>query len=65
MAWSNKGPTPENLSQARGFFQRALAVDPANVDALVFMALEAFTATYLLSDDKAERLAAAEIALTS
>ena len=65
MAWSNKGPTPENLSQARGFFQRALALDPANVDALVFMAhVEAFTATYLLSDDKAERLAAAEIGLT-
>ncbi len=65
LAWSNKGPTSENLSQARGFFQRALALDPANVDALVFMAyVEADTATYLLSEDKAERLAAAEVALT-
>ena len=65
LAWSNKGATTENLSQARGFFQRALALDPANVDALVFMAyVEADTATYLLSEDKAERLAAAEVALT-
>jgi TolB-like protein len=35
MAWLNKGPTPEHLTQARGFFERALAIDPRNVEALV------------------------------
>jgi TolB-like protein len=29
LAWYNKGPASENLSRARGFFDRALALDPA------------------------------------
>jgi TolB-like protein/class 3 adenylate cyclase/Flp pilus assembly protein TadD len=39
MAWLNKGSTPDNVTQARGFFDRALAADPGNVDALVGSAL--------------------------
>ena len=35
VAWLNKGPTPDNLAQARGFFDRALVADPDNVDALI------------------------------
>jgi TolB-like protein len=35
LAWFNKGPSPDNLAQARGFFDRALAAHPDNVDALV------------------------------
>ena len=35
LAWLNKGPAPENVAQARGFFDRSLAADPSNVDALV------------------------------
>jgi len=35
MAWFNKGLTPENLNNALGFFDRALAADPFNVDALI------------------------------
>ena len=34
----NKGTTPEYMTQARGFFERALALDPGNVEALVGMA---------------------------
>jgi tetratricopeptide (TPR) repeat protein len=34
-AWFNKGITPDNLARARSFFDRALAADPENVDALV------------------------------
>jgi len=30
-----KGLTPDNISQARGFFDRALSADPQNVDALI------------------------------
>ena len=34
-AWLNKGQTLEYMSQARGFFERALTLDPCNVRALV------------------------------
>ena len=34
LAWFNKGRAPDNVAQARGFFDRALAADPGNVDAL-------------------------------
>jgi TolB-like protein/class 3 adenylate cyclase len=35
LAWLNKGRTPDDLTHARGFFTRALAADPDNVDALI------------------------------
>jgi tetratricopeptide (TPR) repeat protein len=35
LAWLNKGFTPDNVAQARGFFDRALTADPDNVDALI------------------------------
>jgi TolB-like protein/class 3 adenylate cyclase len=35
LAWLNKGATPDHVMRSRGFFDRALAVDPENVDALV------------------------------
>jgi tetratricopeptide (TPR) repeat protein len=38
LAWLNKGSTPDNLAQAQSFFDRALSVDPGNVDALVLSA---------------------------
>jgi TolB-like protein/class 3 adenylate cyclase/Flp pilus assembly protein TadD len=64
LAWFNKGPTSGNLSQARGFFERALAVDPGHVDALVYIATtDLLTATYLLTTDRTARLAAAEAGL--
>ena len=34
-AWLNMGPAPENMAQARGFYERALALEPGNVEALV------------------------------
>ena len=39
LACLNKGVTPDNLAQARSFFDRALAADPDNVDALIGSAL--------------------------
>src|SRR3984957_1402015 len=35
LAWLNKGTTPDNVGQARSFFDRALAADPGNVEALI------------------------------
>ena len=35
LAWVNKGPTPDNLAQARSFYDRALTADPDNVEALI------------------------------
>jgi len=65
LASQNKGPTPENLSQAQSYFERALALDPGNIDALIHLAfVDCLVATYLLSDDKAERIAKSEAALT-
>ena len=34
-AWLNKGYTPDNVAQARGFFDHALTADPGNIEALV------------------------------
>jgi tetratricopeptide (TPR) repeat protein len=35
MAWLNKGHVPDNIAQAHSFFDRALAADSENVEALV------------------------------
>jgi TolB-like protein len=35
LAWFNKGITLYNIAQARSFYERALSVDPDNVDALI------------------------------
>ena len=65
MAWFNKGPTPEHMAQAAGFFERALALDPKNIEALVGMAsVNTTTAISFLTDDRVPRLVAAEMALT-
>ncbi len=65
MAWRNKGHTLEYVSQARSFFERALALDPRNVGALVGSAtVDADIAATYSADDRWERLASAEAALT-
>jgi TolB-like protein/class 3 adenylate cyclase len=35
MAWLNKGLIPNNMAQARSFFDRALSANPDNVEALI------------------------------
>ena len=64
-AWVNKGVTFESMNKAHSFFERALALDPTNVDALAGMAqVEANFAISLSTNDKAARFAAAEEAAT-
>jgi TolB-like protein len=64
LAWLNKGANPDNVSQARGLFDRALSADPANVDALVGSArVDAITGILLVTDSEAV-LASAEAKLT-
>jgi TolB-like protein/class 3 adenylate cyclase/Flp pilus assembly protein TadD len=65
MAFFNKGLTPDNLAQAGGFFDRALAADPDNVDALVQSArTDAVAAALLFVTDRVAALEAAEAKLT-
>jgi TolB-like protein/class 3 adenylate cyclase len=61
----NKGQTSENLTKAHDFFERALALDPGNVDALVGAAVvDLSIGVAFLTDDRAARFAAVEAALT-
>ena len=65
MSWFNKGRYAENMREARGFFERALALDPGNLDALLATAaVDTQVATGYQTDDRPVRLAAAEATLT-
>jgi tetratricopeptide (TPR) repeat protein len=65
LAWYNKGHTPDNVAKARSFFDRALAADPGNVDALVGSAAADVTAgAQLFVTDPMAAFAAAEAKLT-
>ena len=65
LAWFNKGTTREYLTRARDFFERAPALDPGNLDALIgTVQVDAvFSATYQ-TDDRARALATTEATLT-
>lgn len=63
MAWVNKGAAVEYMAKAQSCFERALALDPANVDALVGVAtVNANVAIGFFTEDRAARFAAAEAA---
>jgi TolB-like protein len=65
LAWLNKGSNPDNITQARGFFDRALAADPGNVDALIGSArADTLAGAFLFVADPAAALVAAEAKLT-
>ena len=65
MAWFNKGLRPDTLSRARGFFERALALDPGNLDAELGTAqVDAQLGNSYLIDDPRPYYAAAEPILT-
>ena len=65
LAWFNKGRTPDNVAQARSFFDRALTADPDNVDALVGSArADAVEGVNSFVTDPMAAFAAAEAKLT-
>ncbi len=64
LAWFNKGVTREFMTRARDFFERALALDPSNLDALVGMGqVDATLGVAHLTDDRLKSLATAEASL--
>src|SRR5215831_4735800 len=61
MSAYNKGHTPDNLSEARKLFERALVLDPSNVGAIVGAArTHSAVAGHHMSDDRAAEMAAAD-----
>ena len=65
LAWFNKGRTPDNVAQARSFFDRALAADPDNVDALIGSArADVVEGVNIIVTDPMAAFAAAEAKLT-
>jgi TolB-like protein/class 3 adenylate cyclase/Flp pilus assembly protein TadD len=64
-SWYYKGLTPDCMARARGFYEKALALDPENVEAMVGLArVDAMTGSALMTDDWSARLASAEATLT-
>ncbi|WIW43857.1 adenylate/guanylate cyclase domain-containing protein [Bradyrhizobium sp. 62B] len=64
MARWNKSWTPEQMGQARVYFERALELDTENVDALVgIAAIDTASAVHMIVDDADVRLKSAETAL--
>ncbi|HZZ24581.1 MAG TPA: adenylate/guanylate cyclase domain-containing protein, partial [Roseiarcus sp.] len=65
-AWLNRGFTPDHMTQAHAHFERALALDPGNIDALVGRAyVDTTVVTTSMTNSQAGRLAAAEASLNA
>jgi TolB-like protein/class 3 adenylate cyclase len=65
LAWHNKGMTPDSVARARSFFDRALTVDPDNVDALIESArADVRAGAFLFVTEPLAAFAAAEAMLT-
>jgi len=64
-AWLNKGLTPDHMIQARGFFERAIALDAGNIEAMAGLAVvDATTAASFMTDEWSAQFARAEAAST-
>lgn len=58
----NRGWAPEYLEQARGNFERALALDSKNVEAMIWIAIvDLIVVLNYMKDDRRAHLAAAEV----
>jgi TolB-like protein/Tfp pilus assembly protein PilF len=63
--WFNKGMTPDHLARARSFFEKAIALDPGNIEAMAGLAsVDVALGIHFITDDCSAVLAAAETTLT-
>jgi len=63
--WLSKGLTPDQMSRARGFFEKAIALDPGNVEAMVGLArVDVSVGGAFMTDDWSARFTSAETTLT-
>jgi TolB-like protein len=63
-SWWNRGTTLENMVRAKAYFERALVLDPGNIEALVGTAsVDAASGANFMDVDVGARLAAAEAIL--
>jgi TolB-like protein len=64
-ACMNRGISPEHTAQSRAFYERALALEPENIEALIGVGIADVTVgTGFLDDDRVARLVSAEAAAT-
>jgi TolB-like protein/class 3 adenylate cyclase len=64
MAWLNKGRNPDDIARAHDFFERALALDPDNLDAELGKTAADFQAVVNYSvDDRTEQIHSIEVKL--
>ena len=64
-SWFNKGLTPDCMAQARSLFEKAVALDPENVEAMVGLArVDVNLGGAVMTDDYSARFAAAETTIT-
>jgi TolB-like protein len=63
-SWFNKGLTPDCMAQARSFFEKALALQPENIEGMVGLARVDTSLGASMTDDWSARFAAAETTIT-
>jgi TolB-like protein/Tfp pilus assembly protein PilF len=64
-SWQNKGLTPDCMAQARRFYEKAIALDPENVEAMVGLArVDTLLGAAIMTDDWSARFTSAEATLT-
>ncbi len=63
-AWAQKGTSPQHMGRAQEFYQRALALDPENIEAQIGLAsMRSALAAVTAPDDRLDQFAAAETKL--
>ena len=64
-SWFYKGLTPDCMARAHGFYEKALALDAENVEAMIGLArVDATTGAAVMTDDWSARFTLAEATLT-
>jgi TolB-like protein/class 3 adenylate cyclase len=64
-SWTNKGLTPDCMAQAHRFYEKAIALDPENIEAMVGLArVDVLVGAAVMTDDWSARFTSAEATLT-